>query len=55
MNTILLVLLPILFIIGFQAGRDVEVRETLAMREKIVSGWLQDCTKPIVIRENGRK
>lgn len=53
LELLMLILIPIFLFIGVQIGRGIEVRETIAMREKIVSGWLQDCTKPIVIRERG--
>ena len=56
---IMLALIPILslilFFIGIQLGRAIEVNETLEMREKITASWLQDCTKPIVVMERGKK
>lgn len=42
-------------VMAFQTGRAWEESVTEEMREKIVQGWLQDCTKPIVIRERGVK
>lgn len=43
MNTILLVLLPILFIIGFQAGRSTEHKQMEEIRESVTKSWLASC------------
>jgi lipopolysaccharide biosynthesis regulator YciM len=43
MNTILIVLLPILFFIGFQVGRSEEHKQMEEIRESVTKSWLQSC------------
>jgi len=43
MNTILIVLLPLLFLVGFNVGRSVEVKQTEELRASITKSWLQSC------------
>ncbi len=43
MNTILIVLLPLLFLVGFNVGRSVEVKQTEELRASITASWLASC------------
>ena len=43
MNAILFVMIPIFFLVGFQAGRNQEFEITKEIREEMKKSWLQDC------------
>ncbi len=52
MNAILIVLLPLLFLVGFEAGRSVEVKQTEELRASITASWLQSCD---INKERGKR